>query len=130
MDILHPGHIKCLEWLRDYKKQEHPLIIIGLLTDKALKGYKKSVMSFEDRKYILDHIFIPKYGFNTISVIPQDSLNPSENLKKLNAVAIASGDGWEKEELEAIKRFKLRKINIKLPKIWSSTKIKEKIKES
>jgi len=126
-DILTPGHIKCLEWLRDYKNQKHPDIIIGLLDEKALKGYKKTIMTFQERKYILEHLFIPKFGINTIRVVRQSSLDPSENIKKYKPVAIASGDGWEKEELRAIKKFKLKKINIKLPKKYSSTKLKKKI---
>lgn len=122
-EILTPGHIKCLEWLRDYKRQKHPQIIIGLLTTKALKGYKKVVVPFKDRKYILEHLWIPHYGFNTIQIVPQDSLNPSKNIEKYKPVAIASGDGWESEELEAIKKYKLIKININFPKKWSSSKV-------
>jgi len=127
--IITKGHIKCLEWLRDYKHQLHPLITIGLLTDKALKGYKKCIVPYRDRKYVLETIAngIRKGDCRCIHVVPQSSLDPSENIKKYKPVAIASGDGWEKEELEAIKKFNLIKIDIKLPKKYSSSLILKKL---
>jgi len=128
-DILTPGHIKCLEWLRDYQSQKHPSIYIGLLSDKALEGYKKTIVSYKDREYIMEAIArgITKWGISCAYVVKQDSLNPVENIKKYKCVAVASGDGWEPEELEAIKKLGLLKIDIDFPKKWSSTKIKEKI---
>lgn|SRR3990167_2704693 len=132
MDLVTMGHIKCLEWLRDYKNQIHPLIYVGLLTDKALKGYKKNIVPFEERAYILKIIangIRDKFGNPCCWVVPQDSLNPYKNLKKYKPAAIASGDGWEKSELDAIKKLGIKKINIKFPKIWSSSKLKEKIRQ-
>jgi glycerol-3-phosphate cytidylyltransferase-like family protein len=105
-------------------------IYISLLTNKALKGYKKEIVPFKDRKYILEHLWIPEFGYNNIYVVPQNSLNPSENIKKYKPNAIASGDGWEKEESKAIKKHKIRKINITLPKKYSSSAIINKCKKS
>lgn len=124
--LLTRGHIEAIEWLRDYKDQKHPFIHIGLLTDKALKGYKKPIMKFKDRLKILETVangIRDKWGYHCVWVHPQNSLDPSENIKKLRPVAIASGDGWEHCELKAIKKFKLLKIDIKLPKKHSVTKI-------
>ena len=133
-DLITPGHIKCIEWLRDYKKQKHPRIIVGLLTDKALKGYKKCVMSFKDRKYILDAIaegIRDRWGLHCVEVVPQDSLNPYKNLKKYHPAMIASGDGFEPEEIKAAQRAKCQLLNIKLQgeqkKRYSSTQLKQKI---
>lgn len=127
-DILTPGHIKCLKFLRDYKGQMHPFIIIGLLTNKALKGYKNPVMSFKDRKYILENLDVKYHHLECIDIVSQNSLDPSKNIEKYKPVAIASGDGWEKEELEAIKKYNLIKINIRLKgekkKKYSSSKLK------
>jgi len=144
-DILTAGHIMFLEEIR--KKYKHPIICVGLLTDKALKGYKDTIMSYKDRKYIVENLK------PVDKVIPQDTLNPYDNLIKTGCMAIASGDGWEDEELKGIKKWedyhykeKLRIekeagkemeerlwkphiLNIKLKdethKKYSSTKIKE-----
>lgn len=128
--ILTPGHIRSLKWLRDYKRQQHPAIYIGLLTDKALKGYKDPIVLFKDRLEIMETVangIRDRFNFPCVYVYPQDSLDPSENIKRLRPVAIASGDGWEPCELKAIKKYKLLKIDIKLPKKYSSSKIWKKL---
>jgi len=89
-----------------------------------LRGYKRCSVPFRDRYEILKAV---AKGIGGVKVVPQNSLNPSEVVKKYKPDGIASGDGWEKEELEAIKKYKLKKINIKLPKNYSSTKIIDKI---
>ena len=126
INFLTPGHIRCLKWLISYKNQKHPQIIIGLLTSKALKGYKKEIVPFRDRLEIMETIangIRDRYDMRCIRVVPQDSLDPSEIIRKYRPVAMASGDGFEKEELKAIKKWKLLKIHIKIPKKWSSSKI-------
>lgn len=120
VNVLTPGHIKCLEWLT-----ERCFVTVGLLTSKALKGYKKELMPYEDRKYIMDTIAI---ALGDMRVIAQESLNPSANLRKYKYTHIASGDGWEKVEKDAAKKFNLEMIDIKLKgekksKLYSSSKI-------
>lgn len=132
MDLVTVGHIKCLEWLRDYKKQIHPLIYIGLLTDKALRGYKKTVVSYKDREYIVKAIangIQTKCGLPCVWVVPQDSLNPYKNLKKYKAVILASGDGFEKVEKEAAKKLGVKLLKIDFPKTWATSKLKKKIRQ-
>lgn len=118
-NILTKGHVLCLEYLK-----RHGSVTIGLLTAKALSGYKKEVMPFKERRYILETIAL---ALGNIKVVPQDSLNPTDNIKKYKCNAIASGDGFEKEEMESIKKLKLQIINIKLrnekTKMFSSSKI-------
>ena len=122
-DIITPGHILCLEYL-----SRKGFVIVGLLSDKALKGYKQNVVSFSDRMYVLETI---AEAIGDVFIAKQDSLDPSETIKKYECEAIASGDGFEKVELEAIKKFKLKKINIRfggeVTKKYSSSSIKEKI---
>lgn len=119
-NILTPGHIKCLEFLA--LKGD---VVIGLLTTKALKGYKKELMPWKDRKYILEKL-------TSSIIIPQDSLNPTKDILKYECDAIASGDGFEKQELDAIKKLGIKVINIRLggekKKMYSSSKIINKIK--
>jgi glycerol-3-phosphate cytidylyltransferase-like family protein len=125
VNILTKGHIDCLKYLSN-----KGIVIVGLLTTKGLKGYKEELMSFKERRYILESLNIKRF-----LVIPQDSLDPSQNIKNFKCNAIASGDGWEKEELKVIKDMNLTQIDIKLDnevvgKKYSSTSIINKIKKS
>ena len=126
-EILTPGHIKAIKWLQ---KKSH--VIVGLLSEKALKGYKKCVVPYRDREFILKQF---------TEVWRQDSLDPSKNLDRLldrlieefgtkYRVGLASGDGFEKVERDAAKRFGYKLIKINFPKTWSSSKIKQKIRKS
>jgi len=103
-NILTKGHIKCLEYLN-----KKGFVTVGLLTEKALKGYKKELMPYKDREYILETIAM---ALGNIDIVPQDSLDPLENIKKHKCNTIASGDGWEKKELDAIKKLRLKIINL------------------
>jgi len=98
---------------------------VGLLTDRALEGYKKTIIPYEYRKEIIEAM--------GVSVVPQDSLDCYENLVIYKAEYVASGDGFEPEELEAIKRAGCEVLNIQIDgekkgqKLFSTTKIKNKI---
>src|SRR3990167_10917059 len=102
-NILTKGHIRALEYLK-----RRGFITIGLLTKKAMEGYKQELMPYEDREYILETIAM---ALGNIDVRPQDSLDPTENIKKYGCNAIASGDGWNEKELKAIKKLKLKVID-------------------
>jgi len=116
-DILTPGHIKVI---RELEKLDD--VTVGVLTDEALKGYKKTVVPFEARFFILEQI--------TDRVVRQDELNPYHNLRLYGCRAIYSGDGYEPEEEEAIQELNIEKIKLDFPKEYSSTKVKERIKRS
>lgn len=118
-NVLTPGHIKCLE-----KLNKMGFVNVGLLTAKALKGYKEERQSYEDREYIMETVAM---ALGNIDVHPQDSLDPTENIKRLECNALASGDGFEKVEELAIKKLRLKRIDVKLHgeinKKYSSSKI-------
>jgi hypothetical protein len=121
-NILTPGHIQCLNYLC-----EKGIVIVGLLTSEALKGYKKELMSWKDRKFLLDSLKLK------ILVVAQTSLNPKGNIKDFRCSAIASGDGFEPCEFEAIRELHLTTIDIKFDnesvgKRYSSSDIINKIK--
>ena len=120
-EILTTGHVRVIKKLS--KKAE---LYIGLLDEEALEGYKKVAVPFEDRKEILEAISW------VYKVVRQSSLNPYENLIKYGITHVASGDGFEEEELKAIKRAGCKIIDVKLEgegkKLYSSTSINEKIK--
>lgn len=122
-NILTPGHIKCLNYL---SSKGH--VFVSLLSRKGLKGYKTEIVPYEDRRFIIQSLNIPN-----LIVVKQDSLDPSENIKKFKCEAIASGDGWEQVEKDIIKDMSLTEINIKLDnegvgKKYSSSSIINKIK--
>lgn len=96
------GHIRLIK-----KLQKKGNVIIGLLTSKALKGYKKGVTPYKDRLEMLE-----AFDF-CLDIVPQDSLDPYKNLKKYQCDAIASGDGFEPVEKEAAKKLGVKLINIK-----------------
>lgn len=102
-NVLVVGHIRLLEKL-EAKRHD---IVVGLLTSKALKGYKKELMSFKDRKYILETLSLP------IKIVPQETLNPSKNLKKYKCTALVSGDGFEQVEINACKKLGVKLLQIK-----------------
>jgi hypothetical protein len=118
-NILTPGHIKCLEVLT--RKGE---VVIGLLTAKALKGYKKELQTFEDRKFILETVGKALGG---ITVLPQTSLDPTKNIQETKCTALASGDGFEIEEELAATALNIELINLKLEgeadKTYSSSNV-------
>ena len=118
IDILTTGHIRVIK-----KLSKQAELYVGLLDEDALKGYKKTVVSFEDRKEILEAISW------VYKVVRQSSLNPYENLIKYEITHVASGDGFEPDELEAIKKAGCKTIDVKLKgeteKLYSSSKIKK-----
>jgi len=106
-NILTPGHIQCLEWL-----SVRGDVVVGLLNSNALKGYKKEIVPFKDRKFVLEAIV---KGKPNIKIVSQNSLNPSYNIKKYRCNTIASGDGWEPVELKVANKLNLKVLDIKLP---------------
>ena len=48
-DIIHPGHLNIID-----KASKYGLVIVGVLTDKAIASYKRvPFMNFKDRKILL-----------------------------------------------------------------------------
>ena len=72
-DILHEGHINLLKFASKYGQ-----VTVGLLTDKAIAGYKKFPhLDYKQRLSVIENI---KY---VDRVIPQPTLDYSENLNLL-----------------------------------------------
>lgn len=117
-NILTKGHICLLE-----KLKRKGFVTVGLLTANAMRGYKKELVSYENREYIMETIAM---ALGNIDIVPQDSLDPTENIKKYKCNAIASGDGWHIKEMKAIKKLNLNIININSgEKIHSSDILKK-----
>lgn len=122
-DILTPGHVKCLEYL---SKQGR--VVAGVLTDTALLGYKNAVLPFEDRFYLVSAV---SRGIPHTTVVPQESLDPTDNILMYDCDSLASGDGFEESELNAMTSLNLKPIHIRLDnetsKTYSSSAIKQRV---
>ena len=117
-DLWHIGHLRAIR-----QCAKHGEVIVGLLSDKVLKNYKGGcIIPFNQRKEILEAI--PEVS----KVIKQNELNPIRYLKGIDF--IASGDGWEDDELNAIKKAKVKVLDIDYYKEQSTTQIKDTIYRS
>lgn len=121
-DLFHIGHLNALKQakaLGDY-------LIVGVLTDEAVKAYKREpVIPFWERATIIA-------GFEGIvdEVMLQDELDPTANLRKLGDVDIVvHGDDWGEDfpGAEYMRSIGKKAIRIKYYKWRTTTGIIEKI---
>ena len=102
-DVLHHGHINLIK-----KASEYGDLIVGVLTDEVVATYKRfPVLSFEERSFIIENINGVK------KVVPQESLDYAENLKKYKPDYVFHGDDW-KEGIQS----KIRQNVLDVLKEW------------
>jgi phosphoenolpyruvate phosphomutase len=110
-DIIHAGHINILKIAAQLGR-----VTVGLLTDEAIASYKNiPYLDYSQREVVLKNI---KY---VDEVIPQKTLDYSENLKSLKPDYVVHGDDW-KSGVQKLTRAKV----IKLLKKWSGKLIEPK----
>ena len=104
-------------------------VIVGLLTDKAIATYRTLPYNdFKKRELIIKNI---KY---VQKVIPQNTLDYSENLKLIKPEYVVHGDDWKKgiqknirkNVIKTLKLWKGKLIEIPYTKKISYQKVKEK----
>jgi len=126
-DILNKGHINILKVASKYGK-----VIVGLLTDSAIASYKKlPYLNFEQRMIVVKNI---KYVHK---VVPQNTLDHTENLIKYKPDFVVHGDDWKKgflkktrsQVLKVLSQWNGRLIEPKYTKNIPSDKIKDRVKE-
>ena len=84
-DILHIGHLNLLKEASKYGD-----VTVGVLTDKAIASYKRlPFLPYETRSETVKSI----KGVRT--VIPQDTLDYTQNLLKLKPDYVVHGDDWK-----------------------------------
>lgn len=84
-DILHHGHINLIKKASEYGK-----LIVGILTDEAVATYKRfPVIEYNERKFIIENIA------GVGEVVPQDTLDYTENLRKYKPDYVLHGDDWK-----------------------------------
>lgn len=84
-DLIHSGHIDVIREGNKYGE-----VTVGVLTDEAVAAYKEApVLPYEQRKIIFENIK------GVCHVIPQRSLDYTENLRKLKPDFVIHGDDWK-----------------------------------
>lgn len=102
-DILHHGHINLIK-----KASEYGDLIVGVLTDEAVATYKRfPVINYDERKFIIENIS------GVRKVVPQKTLDYTDNLKEYRPDYVFHGDDW-KEGFQS----KIRKDVIDTLKEW------------
>ena len=84
-DLIHKGHINIINTASELGQ-----VTVGLLTDEAIASYKRlPLIAYEERKMIVENL----KGVD--KVIPQKTLDYSENLKKIKPDYVVHGDDWK-----------------------------------
>jgi len=84
-DLLHPGHLNILK-----KASDLGHVTVGVLTDEAVASYKRlPFMTYEDRKAVIASIK------GVSEVIPQKTLDYTENLLLIKPDFVVHGDDWK-----------------------------------
>tara|TARA_B100000242_G_scaffold11822_1_gene7478 strand:- start:253 stop:1557 length:1305 start_codon:yes stop_codon:yes gene_type:complete len=85
-DLIHPGHLNIIK-----KAASLGEVTIGLLTDKAIASYKRvPFMTYDQRFEVITNV----KGVD--KVIPQETLDYTENLLKIKPDFVVHGDDWKK----------------------------------
>ena len=84
-DLIHPGHLNILKLASELGK-----VTVGVLTDSAIASYKRlPYMNYEQRSEIVSNLR------TVYEVIPQSTLDYTENLKSLKPDYVVHGDDWK-----------------------------------
>ena len=84
-DLIHPGHLNILKVASELGR-----VTVGVLTDSAIASYKRlPYMNYDQRADIVSNLK------NVSEVIPQQTLDYSENLKALKPDYVVHGDDWK-----------------------------------
>lgn len=127
VDLLHHGHMNVLKKAADLGD-----ITVGLLTDEAIAEYKRlPYLDYEHRKIIVEGLK------GVVDVIPQHSMDYSENLLALKPNYVVHGDDWREGVLEKTRSqvvdllagWNAELIEVPYTKDISSTRMKNAIKE-
>ena len=98
-DLIHPGHLNILK-----KASSLGNVTVGVLTDRAIASYKRLPhMTYDQRAAVVSSL---KY---VNEVIPQSTLDYSENLRELRPDFVVHGDDW-KEGVQSKTRLSVIKV--------------------
>lgn len=126
-DLVHPGHLNIL-----CKASELGSVTVGLLTDAAIASYKRiPYMSFEQRKMVIENIK------GVASVVPQDTLDYTNNLKNIKPDYVVHGDDWKEgvqqktrqQVIDTLKEWGGELVEVPYTQGISSTQLNSALKE-
>ncbi|MGY8964364.1 MAG: adenylyltransferase/cytidyltransferase family protein, partial [Flavobacteriales bacterium] len=84
-DIIHIGHLNIIK-----EAARHGNLTVGVLTDKAIASYKRlPFLPYETRSKTVESIK------GVQAVIPQNTLDYSQNLLELKPDYVVHGDDWK-----------------------------------
>ena len=119
-DMLHANHIKMIEYARSLGD----ILIVGVNTDELVESYKSQpIIPFEERIALIKALKYPDI------VIPQDSLDHKDKVKKLNFDVFVVGDDWV-GKFDYLKDLDLDVVYFPYGKGVSSTNLKKRIYEN
>jgi len=99
-DLIHPGHINIIN-----KASSLGDVTIGLLTDRAIASYKRlPFMTYDQRFSVVKNI----QGVS--EVIPQSTLDYTNNLELLRPDYVVHGDDWREGVQANIRRKVIEKL--------------------
>lgn len=88
-DLFHVGHLHQIRMCREHL-EEGDLLIVGVLTDKAIQAYKREpIVSLEQRMVIYESLR------DVDLVMVQMSRDPTDNLKIVRPHMLFHGDDWD-----------------------------------
>lgn len=126
-DLIHPGHLNIINEARKLGE-----VTVGLLTDKAIAGYKRlPYLNYEQRKIIIENIK------GVENVVPQETLDYVPNLKKIRPDYVVHGDDWKtgvqkntrQRVIETLKEWNGELVEISYTQGISSTQLNNSLKE-
>ena len=119
-DMLHANHIKMIEYARSLGD----ILIVGVNTDELVESYKSQpIIPFEERIALIKALKYPDI------VIPQDSLDHKDKVKKLNFDVFVVGDDWV-GKFDYLKDLGVDVVYFPYGKGVSSTNLKKRIYEN
>jgi len=84
-DLLHHGHINILAYAASLGD-----VVVGLLTDKAIATYKRlPFLTYDQRHQVMENMK------GVVRIIPQDTMDYDENLRKEKPDFVIHGDDWK-----------------------------------
>lgn len=100
-DVIHGGHIAIINKAKKLGK-----LIIGVLSDEAIAGYKRfPLIPFEERKILYKNIA------GVSEVVKQNTLSYKKNLLKLKPDYVVHGDNWVHGYQEPIRQEVIDTLN-------------------
>jgi len=117
-DLFHVGHVNAIR-----QCSETGDVVVGLLTDSLVAEYKgqEPIIPYEQRKKMLEIFPLVE------KVVPIDKLDYSKIIKEEKIDMVASGDGFEDEEFNSIKKTGCEILMIRYTHGQSTTNIKKKL---